>query len=205
MKDELGVRLAANVSGEKVRNLLEDACLDRLGSLHVARVRKDPAPKAIRLGILERCLGARLAHVADALTTPVAAGEYHYGIVPFRHLLEARSVDIVGVSSAPAESERRYGVPMVPRLGFAGLDRAASQARWEELTDAAAGRGSLRPGDPAAQVLDLLGAVSGVLNAGGGNLASRWPVHIYERSALVAMARARGLPPDPAAREGPSG
>jgi L-alanine-DL-glutamate epimerase-like enolase superfamily enzyme len=36
-----------------------------------------------------------LARVADALTTPIAAGEYHYGIVPFRHLLEARSVDIV--------------------------------------------------------------------------------------------------------------
>jgi len=36
-----------------------------------------------------------LAHVADALTTPIAAGEYHYGIVPFRHLLQARSVDIV--------------------------------------------------------------------------------------------------------------
>jgi L-alanine-DL-glutamate epimerase-like enolase superfamily enzyme len=38
---------------------------------------------------------AGLARVADALTTPVAAGEYHYGIVPFRHLLEARSIDIV--------------------------------------------------------------------------------------------------------------
>jgi L-alanine-DL-glutamate epimerase-like enolase superfamily enzyme len=36
-----------------------------------------------------------LARVADALTTPIAAGEYHYGIVPFRHLLEARSIDIV--------------------------------------------------------------------------------------------------------------
>jgi L-alanine-DL-glutamate epimerase-like enolase superfamily enzyme len=38
---------------------------------------------------------AGLAHVADALTTPIAAGEYHYGIVPFRHLLEARAIDIV--------------------------------------------------------------------------------------------------------------
>src|SRR5262249_24244444 len=37
---------------------------------------------------------AGLARVADALATPIAAGEYHYGIVPFRHLLEARSVDI---------------------------------------------------------------------------------------------------------------
>jgi L-alanine-DL-glutamate epimerase-like enolase superfamily enzyme len=38
---------------------------------------------------------AGLARVADALSTPIATGEYHYGIVPFRHLLEARSLDIV--------------------------------------------------------------------------------------------------------------
>lgn len=36
-----------------------------------------------------------LARIADNLTTPIAAGEYHYGIVPFRHMLEARSIDIV--------------------------------------------------------------------------------------------------------------
>jgi len=36
-----------------------------------------------------------LARIADALTTPIAAGEYVYGIVPFRHLLERRSIDIV--------------------------------------------------------------------------------------------------------------
>jgi L-alanine-DL-glutamate epimerase-like enolase superfamily enzyme len=36
-----------------------------------------------------------LARIADALTAPIAAGEYHYGIVPFRHMLEARSIDIV--------------------------------------------------------------------------------------------------------------
>src|SRR5919109_1433436 len=38
---------------------------------------------------------AGLARVAHTLTTPIAAGEYHYGIVPFRHLLEARAIDIV--------------------------------------------------------------------------------------------------------------
>ena len=38
---------------------------------------------------------AGLARIADALATPIAAGEYHYGISPFRHLLEARSIDIV--------------------------------------------------------------------------------------------------------------
>ncbi len=36
-----------------------------------------------------------LARVAGALDTPIAAGEYVYGIRPFRQLLEARSIDIV--------------------------------------------------------------------------------------------------------------
>jgi L-alanine-DL-glutamate epimerase-like enolase superfamily enzyme len=36
-----------------------------------------------------------LGRVTDALATPVAGGEYVYGIAPFRHMLEARSVDIV--------------------------------------------------------------------------------------------------------------
>ena len=35
------------------------------------------------------------ARVADALATPLAAGEYVYGLAPFRHMLEARSADIV--------------------------------------------------------------------------------------------------------------
>jgi L-alanine-DL-glutamate epimerase-like enolase superfamily enzyme len=38
---------------------------------------------------------AGLARVADALATPVAGGEYLWGIVPFRHMVEARSVDVV--------------------------------------------------------------------------------------------------------------
>src|SRR6266478_5197066 len=35
-----------------------------------------------------------LARVTAALSTPVAGGEYVWGIVPFRHMVEARSVDI---------------------------------------------------------------------------------------------------------------
>ena len=38
---------------------------------------------------------AGLAAVSAALATPVAGGEYVYGAVPFRHMLEARAVDIV--------------------------------------------------------------------------------------------------------------
>ena len=36
-----------------------------------------------------------LARVADALITPLAGGECLYGIAPFRHMIEAHSVDIV--------------------------------------------------------------------------------------------------------------
>ena len=36
-----------------------------------------------------------LARVTDALATPVAGGEYVYGIAPFRQMMEARSVDII--------------------------------------------------------------------------------------------------------------
>jgi L-alanine-DL-glutamate epimerase-like enolase superfamily enzyme len=38
---------------------------------------------------------AGLARVADALATPLAGGECVYGITPFRHMIEARSVDVV--------------------------------------------------------------------------------------------------------------
>ncbi len=38
-----------------------------------------------------------LARIAAALDTPVATGEYHYGLAPFAHMLERDSVDIVMV------------------------------------------------------------------------------------------------------------
>ncbi|MGH6618921.1 MAG: mandelate racemase/muconate lactonizing enzyme family protein, partial [Alphaproteobacteria bacterium] len=41
-----------------------------------------------------------LARVAAAQKTPIAGGEYVWGIVPFRHMIEARSVDIVMVDIA---------------------------------------------------------------------------------------------------------
>lgn len=38
-----------------------------------------------------------MRRISEALDTPLATGEYHYGIAPFRHMLEARCVDIVMV------------------------------------------------------------------------------------------------------------
>src|SRR5690242_2427344 len=41
-----------------------------------------------------------IARVNAALTTPIAGGEYVWGIVPFRHMIEARSVDYVMIDLA---------------------------------------------------------------------------------------------------------
>ena len=38
---------------------------------------------------------AGIARVNEALATPIAGGEYVWGIVPFRHMIEARSVDFI--------------------------------------------------------------------------------------------------------------
>lgn len=111
-----------------------------------------------------------------------------------RDALQARGIDAVGVSAEPAESAGRYGIAMLPRLGFAGLDRASSEARMRMLVAAAAGEADLAADDPATPVLAALDRIGGLVNAGGGNLASRWPVHVFERATLAAMVRARGLP-----------
>ncbi len=69
---------------------------------------------------------AGLARIAAALATPLACGEYVYGIVPFRHMLEAGSLDIVMIDpfraggitpwlkvAALAEA---FGLPVVSHL-----------------------------------------------------------------------------------------
>src|SRR5437660_2474064 len=60
---------------------------------------------------------AGLARGSAALATPVAGGEYLYGIVPFRHMLEARSVDIVMIDQV-----RSGGI--TPWLKIAGMAEA---------------------------------------------------------------------------------
>ena len=58
-----------------------------------------------------------LARVTAALKTPVAGGEYVWGIVPFRHMIEARSIDYVMIDLV-----RAGGV--TPWLKIAGMAEA---------------------------------------------------------------------------------
>ncbi|MCI0440174.1 MAG: mandelate racemase/muconate lactonizing enzyme family protein [Chloroflexi bacterium] len=79
-----------------------------------------------------------LARVADALDTPVAAGEYHYGIVPFRWMLEHRSIDIVMVDLLRAQGltgwmkvahmAEAYNMPVVSHLATEVMAHAVAAA-----------------------------------------------------------------------------
>ena len=97
------------------------------------------------------------------------------------------------LSSAPADTAERYGVTAIPRLGFPG-DRAAGRARFDAVLAAVAGRRALPGDDPVWAVIDAVAACDGVAIAGGGNLASTWPSHVFERAALGAIAAAHGRP-----------
>ena len=67
-----------------------------------------------------------LARIADALDTPLAAGEYVYGIAPFRQLIAQRSIDIVMVDllrvggitqwMKVAHMAEAYNLPVVSHL-----------------------------------------------------------------------------------------
>ena len=81
---------------------------------------------------------AGLARIADALDTPIAAGEYAYGIEPFRHMLEARSIDIVMVDllrvggitqwMKVAHMAEGYNLPVVTHLAPEILGHALAAA-----------------------------------------------------------------------------
>ena len=81
---------------------------------------------------------AGYARIADALDTPIATGEYHYGMVPFRHMLESRSLDIVmvdllrvgGVTGfmKVARMAEIYNLPVVSHLATEILAHAIAAA-----------------------------------------------------------------------------
>ena len=108
--------------------------------------------------------------------------------------LAARGGNLVAVSSVPEETAARYGMDAVRRIGFDGLDRAASEQRLDDVLALAEGRSTLAADDGARTVVAAVAAADGVLIAGGGNLPSTWPLHVNERAALAGIAARLGRP-----------
>ncbi|CAN5316633.1 hypothetical protein BH11ACT2_BH11ACT2_12860 [soil metagenome] len=103
--------------------------------------------------------------------------------------VRARGIgEIVALSSAPSDTADRYGVRSIARIGFSGA-RAEMTERMRRVL-----AGELGPGDPALDVIAAVESSAGVAIAGGGNMTSLWPLHIYERATLGALAARAGVP-----------
>ena len=113
------------------------------------------------------------------------------------HQMRSRGVDeVTAVSSNPAETSARYGVSAVPNIGFrTQRGREELDARMDLVVRTAAGDiGLLAPDDTAHAVIEAIRASDGVAVSGGGNMASTWPSHIYERGTIGEIARLLGKP-----------
>ncbi|MGA1836240.1 polysaccharide pyruvyl transferase family protein [Herbiconiux sp. 11R-BC] len=115
------------------------------------------------------------------------------------HRLRLRGArQVSAISANPAETAERYGVAALARIGFSSgpsFDRAADEERMRRVERTAAGEGGLLPAsDPAHAVIDAVRAADGVLVTGGGNLASTWPLHVFERATLARVAAVTGTP-----------
>jgi len=138
------------------------------------------------------------AHIVAIGDIGVIDGMIHIGdeamFEAFVAEMRRRGIDgVTGISSAPAESARRYGIAAIAGIGF-GRDRAANNARMRAVIGAARGTVELDADDPAGAVIAAIADSDGVAVTGGGNMASIWPHHVFERATIGAVAAALGKP-----------
>ena len=124
-----------------------------------------------------------MIHIGDEAMFEALVGE-----------LRSRGVtSITALSAAPEESAMRYGIRAIDRIGFPA-GRAEGANRFSALLGALSGEQRLPSDDPFQTVLDAVADADGVVIAGGGNMASNWPLHIFERAALARIAAHLGKP-----------
>jgi len=94
--------------------------------------------------------------------------------------LRARGVDrVTAISSNVDDTRERYGVEAVEGLGF-----TADRENNEQLLAAGVSRA----------VREAVEQADAVVVAGGGNMTSIWPSHVYTRAALGRLAASVGVP-----------
>lgn len=121
-----------------------------------------------------------LYHLGDEAMTEAALAE-----------LRKRGITRITIIAAEAEAaQSRYGVNAINRFGFGSR---WSMTRLERRFDLLCSEipnefGALDDDDPAHAIFQLVRECDAVLIAGGGNLTSRYPYHVYERSLLTKLA-----------------
>jgi polysaccharide pyruvyl transferase WcaK-like protein len=149
-----------------------------------------------RLLVIADVRGEEARHIGDEAMLEA-------NLEAFRRLVPNAAFTIV--CSDPAWTAARYGVDAVATFGFpggssAGVERAAMLNQL--LTDATScsqinaanngpGNGLL---DQTRATTAALASADGLVVSGGGNLSSTWPDLLYERVALLRLARLFGKP-----------
>jgi polysaccharide pyruvyl transferase WcaK-like protein len=112
------------------------------------------------------------------------------------------ATSITVVSGDPHDTRTRYAVDAVARVEFAGREVFADDGRDERLAavlavaDGADDDALVTTGGAAnaRRLVDAVAASDAVLVTGGGNLSSSWPDQLYERAAVLLLARRFGVP-----------
>lgn len=108
-------------------------------------------------------------------------------------LRERGITHITGVSVAPTESSARYGISAVTNIGWP-TSRVEREERLSRVIAAVTDPSALGADDPAHAVIAAIRDSDGLAIAGGGNMSSLWPQHIFERTALGRIAVALDKP-----------
>lgn len=106
----------------------------------------------------------------------------------FRRLLPG--AEIMVASGDPAATAARLGVTSVARLDL----NAITSTRGADLEAIAAMVAATCAGAPPAPAMAAMVSADALVISGGGNLCSRWPLHILERFAMANLAHALGKP-----------
>lgn len=135
---------------------------------------------------------ARIAVLAD-----LGQDIYHAGDEAMGHAaadeLRGRGLEVLLLSRNPEQTELLFGYPAAATLPFP-WPPAGREAYLRQIRSHLDGAAELPAGDPARALISVLSECDGVLVAGGGNLNSRYGWLLYERAAVVAVARALGKP-----------
>jgi len=95
------------------------------------------------------------------------------------------AVKITAFSFDPPWTSAHYGVRAIPPIGFWSLpDDDVRRNLWTELE-----RGTADPGPDAARAIDAIADADAVIISGAGNLRAAWPPHIYDRAAIINIAK----------------
>ncbi|RPE82343.1 polysaccharide pyruvyl transferase [Curtobacterium sp. PhB137] len=141
-----------------------------------------PAP-ARRVVVMGDVGWPHLYHVGDEAMTQVAIDR----------LTADGVVDVTVVAADPEVAARLHGVAAVPRFHFKlGWPRDWHDSHLEKVLAPLAG--FQRRTGPAQTVLDAVHDADAVVIAGGGNMTSQYVHQLYERLALVRVARHFGRP-----------